>query len=70
MRNPNGNANVQGERKAADPLIVATSFRRPRFYIFSRRMPDIGPESTTVRDIINEKQTKEETAAIAKPKTI
>jgi hypothetical protein len=59
MRNPNGNANVQGERKAADPIIIATSFRRPRFYIFSRRVPEIESENSMIRDMINERQTKE-----------
>lgn len=58
MRNPNGNANIQGERKAADPIIIATSFRRPRFYIFSRRVPQIELENAMVRDIINERQTR------------
>jgi hypothetical protein len=41
MRNPNGNANTMGERRAADPLIIATAFKRPRFYLFSRRNPDV-----------------------------
>jgi len=39
MRNPNGNTNVFGERKASDPLVVCTGFRKNRFYMFSRRAP-------------------------------
>ena len=70
MRNPNGNANAVGERKAADPLIVATSFRRPRFYLFSRRTPESDPETVVVRDIVNERQTKEEMAVVSQPKTV
>lgn len=53
MRNPSGNANITGERKASDPLIIATSFRRPRFYIFSRRTPELDTENAVIRDIIN-----------------
>ena len=68
MRNPNGNANVYGERKAADPLVVCTAFRKNRFYMFSRRAPELEGENAAVRDIINERHTKEETVAQIKPK--
>ena len=60
MRNPSGTSNSSGERKSADPTFYCTSFRRPRFYIFSRRSPDLGPENDIVRDIVNEKNTKDE----------
>ena len=40
MRNPAGSSTSQGERKAADPLLICTSFKRPRFYIFSKRQPE------------------------------
>lgn len=41
MRNPNGNANVHGNRKATDPIIICTAYKRQRFYIFSTRSPDL-----------------------------
>lgn len=53
MRNPAGSSTMSGERKAADPTIYCTSFKRQRFYIFSRRSAEIGSESGLVRDIIN-----------------
>ena len=40
-----------------DPTLFCTSFRRRRFYCFSRREPD---ESETSRDILNERPTEEE----------
>ena len=64
MRNPNGNANVYGERRAADPLIITTSFRRNRFYIFSRRAPEGEAQNISARDIINERHTKDEAAVV------
>ena len=60
MRNPTGSSSSTGERKSADPTIYCTSFKRPRFYIFSRRSPEIGPENDIVRDIINEKMNKDD----------
>ena len=39
MRNPTGSSNSAGERKSSDPTLYCTSFKRPRFYIFSRRSP-------------------------------
>ena len=68
MRNPNGNANIHGERKAADPLVVCTAFRKNRFYLFSRRMPELEGENAVIRDLVNEKHIKDETVMIAKPK--
>lgn len=43
MRNPSGSASNVGERRASDPTIYCTSFKRPRFYMFSRRAPDLAP---------------------------
>lgn len=60
MRNPSGASNAGGERKGTDPTLFCTSFRRPRFYIFSRRSPEIGPENDIVRDIVNERQIKDD----------
>jgi len=58
MRNPSGSSNAQGERKSTDPNIFCTAFRKNRFYIFSRRQPNLS--SGYVRDIINERPNKEE----------
>ena len=58
MRNPAGSSNAQGERKGTDPTIYCTAFKKPRFYIFSRRQPDILESSGFVRDIINERPNK------------
>lgn len=63
MRNPSGSSSTSGERKAADPTFFCTSFKKPRFYIFSRRNPEVGPQNDLVRDIINEKLYKEEQQA-------
>jgi hypothetical protein len=41
MRNPSGNSNKYGERKANDPTIYCTSYKRSRFYIFIKRSYDI-----------------------------
>ena len=53
MRNPSGTSTNSGERKAPDPTIYCTSFKRGRFYIFSRRTPELGPSNDIIRDIIN-----------------
>ena len=62
MRNPAGSSSSSGERKASDPTFYCTSFKRPRFYIFSRRSPEVGPQNDIVRDIVNEKINKDEHA--------
>lgn len=59
MRNPSGSSNAQGERKSTDPTIYCTAFRKNRFYIFSRRQPDL-TISGHLRDVINERPNKEE----------
>lgn len=53
MRNPTGSSSTTGERKGADPTFFCTSFRKPRFYIFSRRNPETGPQNDIIRDIVN-----------------
>jgi hypothetical protein len=58
MRNPNGNANIMGERKAIDPVIICSAFRKMRFYLFSRRTPELESEAYILRDIVNERPTK------------
>eukprot|EP00906_Rhabdomonas_costata_P023244 RCo033472 len=47
-----------------DPELFCAAFRRPRFYIFSRREPAdaIDGDPMKGRDVFNEKQTKEELA--------
>ena len=52
MRNPAGSSNSQGERRSTDPTIFCTAFRKNRFYMFSRRQPDLS-DIGYVRDIIN-----------------
>merc|ERR1712070_387710 len=42
-----------GEGPANDPIVVATSFKKRRFYIFSRRAPDLS-HSKIARDKLNE----------------
>eukprot|EP01083_Nonionella_stella_P033870 92682_1 len=42
-----------------DPTLICTSFRRQRFYLFTRREPkEEGLEAGTGRDILNEKPTE------------
>jgi len=45
------------EGTANDPTIFCASFKRRRFYCFSKRAPD---ESVESRDILNEKPTEDE----------
>jgi hypothetical protein len=42
MRNPAGSSTSSGERKGTDPTVYCTSFKKPRFYIFSKRSLEIG----------------------------
>eukprot|EP01112_Ceratiomyxa_fruticulosa_P022938 TRINITY_DN8567_c0_g1_i1.p1 TRINITY_DN8567_c0_g1~~TRINITY_DN8567_c0_g1_i1.p1 ORF type:complete len:482 (+),score=91.09 TRINITY_DN8567_c0_g1_i1:2-1447(+) len=51
---------------APDPTIFATSYKKQRFYLFSRREPSEPDETNpldTGRDVFNEKPKKEETAS-------
>lgn len=53
--------NSGGSQKImADPLLVATAFRKNRFYIFSGREPEGQTEKSISRDIFNERPSKEE----------
>merc|ERR1711871_141213 len=45
---------VENEETKSDPTIYCSSFRRRRFYCFSRRRPD---ENVSSRDVYNEKPT-------------
>jgi peptidylprolyl isomerase domain and WD repeat-containing protein 1 len=47
-----------------DPTIYCTSFKKRRFYCFSRRDPD---ESEEIRDVLNEKPNEEERQTIVAP---
>ncbi|CEM11716.1 unnamed protein product [Vitrella brassicaformis CCMP3155] len=50
-------------QESADPILFCSSYKRQRFYLFSRREP---PDSVKEsRDIFNEKPTKEEAQAMA-----
>jgi peptidylprolyl isomerase domain and WD repeat-containing protein 1 len=57
MRNPAGSSNAKGERKGTDPTLYISAFRKGRFYIYSRRQPELS-EGGNIRDIINEKPNK------------
>lgn len=57
MRNPAGSSNAKGERKGTDPTLYISAFRKGRFYIYSRRQPQLS-EGGNIRDIINEKPNK------------
>ncbi len=48
-----------------DPTVVATAFKKRRFYLFTRRMPDDVSDEVNGRDVLNEKPTAEE-AKVAK----
>eukprot|EP00916_Digyalum_oweni_P004732 GHVL01008377.1.p1 GENE.GHVL01008377.1~~GHVL01008377.1.p1 ORF type:complete len:702 (+),score=144.42 GHVL01008377.1:54-2159(+) len=45
-----------------DPILFATAYKRPRFFLFTKRMPE---EFDTGRDIFNEKPSREEAQLIA-----
>ncbi|CAD7931451.1 unnamed protein product [Amoebophrya sp. A25] len=65
---------VAGKARAEnrDPTLFATSFRRNRFYLFTRRDPDetLGADDVG-RDVFNEKPTKEDQAlALAAADTV
>jgi len=56
-KNPSNNA-MEKTKKEVDPLLLCTSFKKQRFYIFSRREPE--DQSNINRDIFNEKPTRED----------
>lgn len=68
MRNPASSSSAQEQRKGTDPLLICTAFKKNRFYLFSRRLPDIDTETGCVRDIVNERPNKEEVQAQSQPK--
>ena len=44
-----------------DPILICTSFKKNRFYLFSKRHPEETDDKTTItRDILNEKPSKED----------
>ena len=49
-----GPGNAAGE-SAQDPTVFALSFKKRRFYLFSRREPEDDSASNEPRDVINEK---------------
>jgi hypothetical protein len=49
---------MNSESVKIDPTIFCTSFKKRRFYSFSKREPD---ESVDARDILNEKPLEDET---------
>ena len=77
MRNMGGRAGVGGSSsqgdKVADPTLFCISFKKNRFYLFTKNPPaDLASESNEAvisRDIMNEKLSKEE-SAYSLPKTV
>ena len=59
MRNPSGTSTAVGEKRAADPTIYATAFKKVRFYIFSKKLPEETPDKQLNRDILNERPNKD-----------
>ncbi|EGR34052.1 peptidylprolyl isomerase domain and WD repeat 1 [Ichthyophthirius multifiliis] len=58
MKNSN---NTGGSQKMqSDPLLIASSFKKNRFYLFSTREPEDQSDKQIQRDIFNEKPSKEE----------
>ncbi|GAB1604656.1 uncharacterized protein LOC115226510 [Argonauta hians] len=51
------------------PTLLATAFRKNRFYIFTRREPEDIKSGATERDIFNEKPSKEELVAATQDAT-
>nr|CAB3265122.1 peptidylprolyl isomerase domain and WD repeat-containing protein 1 [Phallusia mammillata] len=47
----------------SDPTIFATAYKKNRFFLFSRRDPNDAANSSTDRDVFNERPTKEEVMA-------
>uniref|UniRef100_A0A8C2REM7 Peptidylprolyl isomerase domain and WD repeat-containing protein 1 n=1 Tax=Capra hircus TaxID=9925 RepID=A0A8C2REM7_CAPHI len=47
----------------ADPTIVCTSFKKNRFYMFTKREPEDTKSADSDRDVFNEKPSKEEVMA-------
>jgi peptidylprolyl isomerase domain and WD repeat-containing protein 1 len=58
MRNPTGSSTAKGEKRAADPTIYATAFKKTRFYIFSKKLPEETPDHQIIRDVLNERPNK------------
>eukprot|EP01117_Protostelium_nocturnum_P018673 TRINITY_DN7855_c0_g1_i1.p1 TRINITY_DN7855_c0_g1~~TRINITY_DN7855_c0_g1_i1.p1 ORF type:complete len:617 (-),score=251.02 TRINITY_DN7855_c0_g1_i1:38-1888(-) len=52
-----------------DPTLICTSYKKNRFYLFTRRLPEESSESSNLagRDILNERPTKDEQALLSKP---
>ncbi|XP_059175917.1 peptidylprolyl isomerase domain and WD repeat-containing protein 1-like [Physella acuta] len=46
-----------------DPILVCTAYKKPRFFLFSRREPDDSRSADSERDVFNEKPSKEEIIA-------
>jgi peptidylprolyl isomerase domain and WD repeat-containing protein 1 len=64
MKNPQGTGGT--EKITTDPLIIASAFKKNRFYLFSRREPeDSKDKNASCRDIFNERPNKEDQHFIA-----
>ena len=65
MKNPagtSGGGGLSSQKKEADPTLFCTAFKKPRFYIFSKREPQEmeNKEVQNTRDVFLEKPTKDD----------
>lgn len=59
---PKSRAEMDDDSVKADPILVATAFKRHRFYLFSAREPppeEASDDLAAGRDVLNEKPTAE-----------
>ena len=56
----NPSTSALASREEQDPILICTAYRRPRFYLFSRREPEEHQvKKDTSRDILNEQPTQD-----------
>lgn len=63
MRNTTGNVGkgeTSSQSKEVDPTLFVTSYKKRRFYLFTRRNPPHNVNKNISRDIFNEKPSREE----------
>lgn len=63
-----GKGGSSSQVKELDPCLFCTSFKRRRFYIFSKRAPPETSSRGLSRDVFNEKPSKEELLTVAPSK--
>lgn len=60
-----GSNNPTLEAIRPDPTLIATAYKKSRFYLFSSREPDDPQGHGQERDVFNEKPSKEDTLAVS-----